>query len=114
MESQDQNAQRTEGPAYTFSSESVHELLGLDTRSRSEKLREFRQLGAIEFCGTTDPAEAETWLKRTERIFTLIRCTREDQFDFTVSLLQEDAYDWWETVPNAMAQPPVLKYSDFL
>ena len=103
MESQDRNAQRTEGPAYTFSSESVHELPGLDTRSRSEKLRELHQLGAIEFCGTTDPAEAVTWLKRTERIFTLMRCTREDQFGFTVSLLQGDAYDWWETVPNAMA-----------
>ena len=114
MESQDRNAQRTEGPAYTFSSESVHELPGLDKRSRSEKLRELRQLGAIEFCGTIDPAEAETWLKRTERIFTLMRCTREDQFDFTVSLLQGDAYDWWETVPNAMAQPPVLTYNDFL
>ena len=114
MESQDRITQRSEGPAYTFSSESVHELPGLDKRSRSEKLRELRQLGAIEFCGTTDPAEAEISLKRTERIFTLMRCTREDQFDFAVSLFQGDAYDWGETVPNAMAQPPVLTYNDFL
>ena len=77
MESQDRNAQRTEGPAdyrhpvessyilreNTISSKSVHELPGLDKRSRSEKIRELRQLGAVEFYGTIDPAEAETWLR---------------------------------------------------
>ena len=70
MESQDRNAQRTEGPVdyrhpvessyilreNTISSESVHGLPGLDKRSRSEKIRELRQLGAVEFCGTIDPA----------------------------------------------------------
>ena len=86
MESQDRNAQRTEGPAdhrypvepsntpqgYILSSKSVHGLTGLDRRSRSEKVKEFCQLGAVDFYGTIDPAEAETWLKRTERIFTLM------------------------------------------
>ena len=78
IETQDRNAQRTEGPAdyrylvelldtvrdNTLISESLHGLPGLDKRSRSEKLRDLRQLGAIEFCGTIDPAEAKTWLKR--------------------------------------------------
>ena len=50
-------------------------------------------MGAVEFCGTTDPAEAETWLKRTERVFGMMRCTMDEQFDFAVSLLQGDAYD---------------------
>ena len=68
----------------------------------------------MDFTGTTDPAEAETWLKRTERIFTLMGSTEEDQFFLIVSLLQGDAYDWWETIPGATARPPVLSYSDFL
>ena len=77
MELQDRNAQRTEGPAdyrypveqpytpqgYTLSSESVNELPGLDRRSRSEKIRKLCQLGAVQFCGTIDPAEAKTWLR---------------------------------------------------
>ena len=58
-------------------------------------------MGAIDFYGTTDPTEVETWLKRTERVLGMMRCTLEDQFDFAVSLLQGDAYDWWETIPNA-------------
>ena len=83
MESQDRNAQRTEGPANyrhpvessytlrenTISSESVHGLPGLDKRSRSEKIRELRQLGAVEFCGTIDPAEADTWLREQKYEF---------------------------------------------
>ena len=55
-------------------------------RSRSKNYKELRQLGAIDFYGTTDPAEAEAWLKRMERVFTLMRCTMEEQFDFAVSL----------------------------
>ena len=71
-------------------------------------------MGAKDFEGTTDPAEAEKWLKRTERIFTLMGCSMEDRFEFIVSLLQGDAYDWWETIPRALVRPAVLTYEDFL
>ena len=87
---------------------------GYELRSRSKDIKELRQLEAADFHGTTDPAEAETWLKRTERIFRLMRCTVKDQLDFAVSLLQGDTYDWWETVPGATEQPPILTYDDFL
>ena len=38
----------------------------------------------------------------------------QDRFEFIVSLLQGDAYDWWETVPRALVRPTVLTYEDFL
>ena len=41
-------------------------------------------------------------------------CTSEEKFDYAVSLLQSDAYDWWETVPNSTVQPPILTWDDFL
>ena len=44
----------------------------------------------------------------------MLGSTEEEQFVFIVSLLQGDAYDWWETIPNATARPPVLTYADFL
>ena len=86
----------------------------LHPRSRSKDIKELRQLGVKDFYGTTDPAEAEAWLKRTERVFTLMGSTEEDQFFLIVSLLQGDAYDWWETVPHTLARPPILTYADFL
>ena len=107
MDSSEQYAQRTEDSAqprpsteashapheHTPHSERLRETLERDLRSRSKEYKELRQLGAIDFHGTTDPAEAEAWLKRTERIFTLMRCSMDPQYDFAISLLQGDAYD---------------------
>ena len=107
MDSQDQFAQRIEEsaesgrsrgashalPTQTPIPESVQRTQGRVQKFRSKDFKELRQLGAVDFNGTTDPAEAETWLKRTERIFTLLGSTEEEQFVFIVSLLQGDAYD---------------------
>ena len=128
MASESHNAQRVEGSAesrqsldvsqashdYTPPPTPVSGTPGYEQRSHSKDYKELRQLGALDFHGTTDPAKAETWLKRTEKIFRQMRCSREDQLDFAVSLLQGDAYDWWETVPDALKQPPTLTYDDFL
>ena len=128
MDSQDQFAQRIEESAESERSEGASRAptnqsvapeperrpQGGERKSRSKDLKELRQLGAKDFEGTTDPAEAESWLKRTERLFILMGCSREDRFEFVVSLLQGDAYDWWKTVPGASVRPPVITYDDFL
>ena len=130
MDSPSHNAQRIEGTAdseyslevsqapprhsRTHSATPTHRTQRQEPRSRSKAIKELRQLGAVDFFGTTDPAEKETWLKRTVRVFTLMGSTEEDQFFYIVSLLQGDAYDWWETIPRATARPLVLGYRDFL
>ena len=38
----------------------------------------------------------------------------EEKLDYVVSLLQEDAYDWWVTVPNSQVRPWIITYDDFL
>ena len=43
----------------------------------------------------------------------MMHCEDEEKFDYAVSLLQDDAYDWWETIPNSDAQPPKLTWDDF-
>ena len=80
-----ESSNKTRGPS--FHTEPTHGTQEQALRSRSKKFKELRQLGAVDFYGTTDPAEAETWLKRTERVFRMMRCTREEQFDFAISLL---------------------------
>ena len=101
MDSRDRYAQRVEESADSERSigashdhhertpnlESINRPQGRGQRFRSKDFRELRQLGAKEFSGTTDPAEAETWLKGTERIFTLLGSTEEEQFVFIVLLL---------------------------
>src|SRR3989442_2669327 len=82
--------------------------------ARLKNFKEIRKLGATDFFGTTDPAEAEGWLRRTERIFFMMDSTPEEKFEYIISLLQGDAFDWWETVPNALARPAVLTWDDLL
>ena len=40
--------------------------------------------------------------------------TLEENLDYAISLLQEDAYDWSVTVPNTRVRPWILTYDDFL
>ena len=91
MDSQSHDAQQIEGttgseyslevsqapprPPRTHSATSTHGTQRHEQRSRSKDIKELRQLGVKEFFGTTDPAEAETWLKSTERVFTLMGST---------------------------------------
>ncbi len=49
--------------------------------------------GATEFKGTVDPLKAEQWLERIERVFKKLHCTEELKFEYSVSLLQGDAYE---------------------
>ena len=81
---------------------------------RERRYDKLRKLGATEFWGTTDPLEAEHWLRATERIFRRMRYEPEEKLDYIESLLEDDAYDWWETVPHSLERPWVLTYEDFL
>ncbi len=55
-----------------------------------EKLMKF---GATEFKGTVDSLEAEQWLERMEWVFRKLKCAKELKFEYSVSLLQGDAYE---------------------
>ncbi|KAL0446511.1 UNVERIFIED_CONTAM: hypothetical protein Slati_1779000, partial [Sesamum latifolium] len=73
-----------------------------------------RRQGAKVFPGTTDPAEAEEWLRNTERVLDRIECTPEQRLRYAVSLFKKDALDWWETVPGSKNRPIILTWNDFL
>ncbi|XP_040967788.1 uncharacterized protein [Gossypium hirsutum] len=66
-------------------------------RSPFEKLRKH---GAEEFRGRTDddPVKAEYWLQSIMRVFKLMACSPDDYLICAVSLLKEEAYNWWETI----------------
>ncbi|XP_060190656.1 uncharacterized protein LOC132619921 [Lycium barbarum] len=49
-----------------------------------------------------------------ERVFEQLECSDTAKFNYAVSLLQKDAYDWWVSVPNAKAKPSVLTWNDFV
>ncbi|XP_040967968.1 uncharacterized protein [Gossypium hirsutum] len=66
-------------------------------RSPFQKLRKH---GAEEFRGRTDddPVKAEYWLQSIMRVFKQMACSPDDYLICAVSLLKEEAYNWWETI----------------
>ncbi len=53
-------------------------------------------------------------MERMDRVFKKLHYTDELKFEYLVSLLQGDAYDWWKTIPHSLVEPPVLTWDDFL
>ncbi len=49
-----------------------------------------------------------------DKVFKKLHCTEELRFEYSVSLLQGDAYDWWQTIPHSLVEHPVLTWDDFL
>jgi hypothetical protein len=47
------------------------------------------------FKGTTDPFEAEAWVKRMEKLFTTMGCTDDQRVTFAAFMLEGEADVWW-------------------
>ncbi|XP_060178016.1 uncharacterized protein LOC132607951 [Lycium barbarum] len=43
--------------------------------------------------------DVEQWVERMERVFEQLECSEDAKFEYAVSLLQTDAYDWWYVPP---------------
>ena len=55
----------------------------------------FRKLGPPVFKGTTDPFEAEAWVKRMEKLFTTMGCIDDRRVTFATFMLEGKAGVWW-------------------
>ncbi|XP_040951648.1 uncharacterized protein [Gossypium hirsutum] len=69
-----------------------------DESSKRTPIEKLRKFGAEEFRGRSDddPVKAEYWLKSLERVFKQMMCSPEDYLRCAVSLLKEEAYNWWK------------------
>ncbi|XP_052876194.1 uncharacterized protein LOC128282004 [Gossypium arboreum] len=67
---------------------------------RQAPIKELRKYGATEFQGLkgADPSVAENWIETTKRVLQQLDCTLRESSICAVSLLQEEAYLWWESV----------------
>ncbi|KAK5826253.1 hypothetical protein PVK06_021169 [Gossypium arboreum] len=67
---------------------------------RRAPIKELRKYGATEFMGLkgVDPSAAENWMESTKRILQQLDCTPRESLICAVSLLQGEAYLWWESV----------------
>ena len=81
-------------------------------RSAIERMARYRP---VDFMGKKDdePAMAENWLERTERMLVQMHCTAEEKLECATSLLQDKAYQWWVFVTRT-APPERVTWRFFL
>ena len=79
-----------------------------------ENFEKIRKQGAKAFTGTTDPMVAEEWLRSTERVLDRFECTSEKRVSYAASLFEQDALDWWDTVPGSRDVPMLITWANFL
>ncbi|XP_017609362.1 uncharacterized protein LOC108455294 [Gossypium arboreum] len=68
--------------------------------SKRTPLEKLRKLGAEEFRGRSDDGlvKAEYWLQSIVRVFKQMVCSPDENLICAMSLLKEEAYNWWETI----------------
>ncbi|XP_016752299.2 uncharacterized protein [Gossypium hirsutum] len=83
-------------------------------RSRGSICKRLRSNGAEIFKGTEGvaPNVAEYWLEATKRIMKDLDCNSEQKLKGAVSLLREEAYQWWLIVKEG-TQPDRITWEFF-
>ena len=62
-----------------------------------------------DFMGRKDdePSMAENWLERTKRMLVQMHCMAEENLECAMSLLQDEAYQWWVFVTRTTSQESI-------
>ncbi|KAK5793952.1 uncharacterized protein LOC108487753 [Gossypium arboreum] len=73
-------------------------------------IKELRKYGATEFMGLkgVDPSVTENWMESTKRILQQLDCTPRECLICVVSLLQGEAYLWWESVVRHLSEKKII------
>ena len=62
--------------------------------------KDFKSVGPPEFKGSTEPMEAQSWVKEVEKAFVIARVGEEQKTAFATYLLKGEANFWWEANQN--------------
>ena len=63
-------------------------------------VEDFLRHKPAKFIGGATPDEADVWLRKCEKIFTVMNCADEQKLAFAVYLLNNVAEYWWQACNN--------------
>ncbi|KAA0036143.1 reverse transcriptase [Cucumis melo var. makuwa] len=61
-------------------------------------IERLKKLGATVFEGSTDPADAENWIKILEKCFDVMNFPKKRKVRLATFLLQKEAEGWWKSI----------------
>ncbi|KAL5779261.1 hypothetical protein ACOSQ2_009998 [Xanthoceras sorbifolium] len=65
-------------------------------RTQLQVVEQFRRLHPLSFEGSTNPLDAEEWLRELDKVFSFMNCTENQKVACAVFMLKGDAGHWWE------------------
>ncbi|XP_022863736.1 uncharacterized protein LOC111383805 [Olea europaea var. sylvestris] len=71
------------------------------------------KLGAKVFTGTADPAVAQAWMTKIERVFDVIGCLDDRKLCLATFLLEKGAYDSWQSVRSVYLDRSIITWTYF-
>ncbi|XP_020409514.1 uncharacterized protein LOC18781549, partial [Prunus persica] len=72
-----------------------------------------KRIGAIDFDGTGDPAVAEGWIERMERIMEVMAVPQDRRVLLASFFLIGNARHWWESIKRRYPDPSVISWPVF-
>lgn len=85
----------------------------LPNADRDNSIERAMKLGAKFFMGTSNPADAELWMKTLESIFDVMECSDDKKLRLAVFLLKGGAADWWISFRCRYPNPSVITWTNF-
>ena len=100
VEAPNNEGQNSENPMQQF----INMLIGvLDNRPVNPapqphiiNFKDFKNVGPPEFQGTSEPIEAQCWIKEIEKAFTIVGVGEIQKTIFATYLMKYEANFWWE------------------
>ncbi|GKV41417.1 hypothetical protein SLEP1_g48955 [Rubroshorea leprosula] len=79
----------------------------VDSREGNEQLtlvKQFQNMNPTSFKGVPDLDVAESWVKKLEKMFKLLKCTDGKKVELAVFTLEGEADDWWTVVQDGFSK----------
>ena len=68
--------------------------------------KSFKAMDPPHFSGTKGEDEAESWLKKLKKIFTILEVADHDKLRLATFMLSEEAQNWWESTERVLTAAP--------
>jgi hypothetical protein len=78
-----------------------------------DRHREFMSHKPPSFSHSTDPLQADDWIKTVEKMLNIIQCTDREKVLYASGILEGTATDWWNAYTAAHDTPNTITWQEF-
>ena len=78
-----------------------------------DRHREFMSHKPPTFSHSSDPLQADDWIKTVEKMLNIVQCTDREKVLYAFGRLEGTALDWWDAYTAAHANPNTITWQKF-